>query len=394
MAALVVRTSILSILFLAILMNVSGQSAINLQKKISITANTIQLDSLLRVITRQSGAKFSINTRKFPASKPIAIKDHSPTIAKLLQVIKQTTGVYYATLGDHIILLDNPPSAKKAPTSTVNKKPAPAPAHKTNYVKSKPTAPVKKVTVINTAPAPLQSKPGVESGSLIKPDSIALKPKPDTTFKQALPVDKPPVRKKTVTANNKPTPPANDDKERSGILNNLFAKTGVSADDLFYCNPSIQIGHPYLYGIASYSTNFNISGFRYGLGASIPLSNSWKLHLQLTTGNLSSKVDTMTLHWEYKTQLHRAGLIAETDLGEHFKLQFGPIFNLMKMTFYRNGQKAAPGLPTEYIDRKFNLLKPIYAFTNTFSPSVAKSTKSWIGLQVSIFYNFNFFKRE
>ena len=148
MAALIVRTSILSIFFLAILMNVSGQSAINLQKKISITANTIQLDSLLRVITRQSGAKFSINTRKFPASKSIAIKDHSPTIAKLLLIIKQTTGVYFATLGDHIILLDNPPAAKKAPTSTVNTQPAPA--HKTNYVKSKPTAPVKKATVINT----------------------------------------------------------------------------------------------------------------------------------------------------------------------------------------------------------------------------------------------------
>jgi hypothetical protein len=162
----------------------------------------------------------------------------------------------------------------------------------------------------------------------------------------------------------------------------------------FIATPTIQIGHPYFYGIASYSTNFNISGFRYGIGASVPLDDSWKLHLQLTTGNLSSKVDTMTIHWEYKTQLHRAGLIAETDLGKHFKLQFGPVFNLMKLTFYRNGQKIAPGLPTEYIDRKFNLLKPVYTFTNTFSPNVAKSTKSWVGLQISILYNFNFFKRE
>jgi hypothetical protein len=391
-AALVVRTSILSIFFLAILMNVSGQSALNLQKRISIPANAIQLDSLLRVITRQSGAKFSINTRKFPASKSIAIKDQTLTIAKLMQVIKQTTGVYYATLGDHIILLDNPPPAKKNPTSVVNKQPVPV--HKNTSLKIKPTAPVKKATAIITAPSSLRSKPVTGSDSLIKPDTASLKPKPDTTLTQSLPVAQPPARKKPASPTNKPMPPANDDKERSGFLSNLFVKAGVSADDLFYCNPTIQTGHPYLYGIVSYSTNFNLSGFRYGLGASVPLSDYWKLHLQLTTGNLSSKVDTFTLHWEYKTQLHRAGLIAETDLSRRFKLQFGPIFNLMKLTFYRNGQKTAPGLPTEYIDRKFNLLKPVYTFTNTFSPSVAKSTKSWVGLQISIFYNFNFFKQE
>jgi hypothetical protein len=378
-AALVVRTSILSIFLLTFMTNASGQSAINLQKKISIPANAIQLDSLLHVITRQSGAKFSINTRKFPASKSIAIKDHAPTIAKLLQVINQTTGVYYATLGDHIILLDNPPPAKKKTPRSVNKQPVPI--HKTPSVKNKPPAPVKKVTVIDTIPAPLPS---------LSNDT----PKLDTTIKLPPTVAQPAVRKKPAPTNNKPTPPTNNDKERSGFLSDLFVKAGISADDLFYCNPTLQIGHPYFYGIAAYSTNFNITGFRYGIGASVPLSDYWKLHLQLTTGNLSSKVDTMTLHWEYKTQLHRAGIIAETDIGERFKLQFGPVFNLMKLTFYRNGQKTSPGLSTEYIERKFNLLKPVYTFTNTFSPNVAKSTKSWVGLQISIFYNFNFFKRE
>lgn len=379
MAALVVRSSILSILLLAIVVNVKGQGAINLQKRISIPARAIQLDSLLRVITRQSGAKFSINTRKFPAAKSIAIKDHMPTIGSLLQVIKQTTGVYYATLGDHIILLDNPPPAKKNTTTPITKRTAPAP--KNIVVKSKPPAPVNKVTVIDTLPTPAPSVPILSST-------------PDTAVKQPLPIDQPPVRKKAATNNNKTAPPANDNKERSGFLSELFVKAGVSADDLFYGNATIHLGHPYFYGIASYSTNFNISGFRYGIGASVPLSDLWELHLQVTTGNLSSKMDTFTLRWEYKTKLHRAGLSAETNLGEHFKLQFGPVFNLMKLTFYRNGQKMAPGLPTEYIDKKFDLLKPVYTFTNTFSPTVAISTKSWVGLQISLFYNFNFSKRE
>lgn len=379
MAALIVRNSILSILLLAIMVNVNGQGAINLQKRISIPARAIQLDSLLHVITRQSGTKFSINTRKFPAIRSIVIKDHTPTIGSLLQLIKQTTGVYYATLGDHIILLDNPPAGKKNTKGTVNKRTTPTP--KNTVVKSKPAAPVKKATLIDTTPAPTPTLP-------IAP------PKADTTVKQPLPIDQPPVHKKPTTTNNKPAPPVNDDKERSAFLNDLFVNAGVSADDLFYGNATIHIGHPYFYGIASYSTNFNISGFRYGIGASIPLSDVWKLHLQVSTGNLSSKYDTIPLHWEYKTKLHRAGLIAETNLGEHFKLQFGPVFNLMKLTFYRNGQKMAPGLPTEYIEKKFDLLNPVYTFSNTFSPNVAISTKSWVGLQVSLFYNFNFFNRE
>ena len=379
MAALVVRSSILSILLLAIMVNVNGQGAINLQKRISIPAHAIQLDSLLHVITRQSGAKFSINTRTFPASKSITIKDHTPTIGSLLQFIKHTTGVYYATLGDHIILLDNPPAGKKNTTGSINKRPTPA--SKNMVVKSKPPAPVKKATRIDTLPAPAPTLPIVS-------------PTPDTTVKQPLLIDQPPARKKPTTTNNKPAPPANDEKERSGFLNDLFVKAGVSADDLFYGNVTIHIGHPYFYGIGSYSSNFNISGFRYGIGASVPLSDLWKLHLQVTTGNLSSKYDTMTIHWEYKTKLHRAGLIAETDLGKHFRLQFGPVFNLMKITFYRNGKKMAPGLPSEYIEKKFDLLKPVYTFTNTFSPNVANSTKSWVGLQISLFYNFNFSKRE
>lgn len=379
MAALVVRISILSILLLALVVNVNGQGAINLQKRISIPARAIQLDSLLRVITRQSGAKFSINTRKFPAAKSIVIKDHTSTIGSLLQVIKQTTGVYYATLGDHIILLDNPPPAKKNATNPVNKRTTPA--TKNTVVKSNSPAPLNKAKVIDTLSAPEPSVP-------------VLPPTPDTTVKQPLQIAQPPARKKAAATNNKPAPPANDDKERAGFLSELFVKAGVSADDLFYGNATIQLGHPYFYGIASYSTNFSISGFRYGIGTSIPLSDLWKLHLQVTTGNLSSKMDTFTLRWEYKTKLHRAGLSAETNLGEHFKLQFGPVFNLMKLTFYRNGQKTTPGLPTEYIDKKFDLLKPVYTFTNTFSPTVAISKKSWVGWQISLFYNLNFSTRE
>src|SRR5687768_4600770 len=87
------------------------QGAINLQRTVEIPANAIQLDSLLHLIKRQSGVKFSINTRKIRPTKIIRLKKYRQPIAGVLQEIKQNTGVYYAVLGDHIILLDNPPRA-------------------------------------------------------------------------------------------------------------------------------------------------------------------------------------------------------------------------------------------------------------------------------------------
>jgi len=93
----------------AIVVTGSGQGTLNLQKTVVLPANVLRLDSLLHLINRQAGIKFSINTRKIPASRPIRLKNQQQTIAGILQEIKKATGVYYAVLGDHIILLDNPP---------------------------------------------------------------------------------------------------------------------------------------------------------------------------------------------------------------------------------------------------------------------------------------------
>jgi hypothetical protein len=92
--------------------------------------------------------------------------------------------------------------------------------------------------------------------------------------------------------------------------------------------------------------------------------------------------------------LHRAALIAEANLGSRFKIQFGPIMNVMNWTFYRNGEKSPPGISTAQIDQKFNLIQPIYTISDNYSMNVSKTTKTWIGLQVCIFYNFNFYKKE
>jgi hypothetical protein len=403
---------------IALTISGSAQTAINLQKPIVIAANAIQLDSLLHLISKQSGAKFSINTRKFPAGKFIRVKDHNQTVGGILQEIKRNTGVHYTVLGDHIILLDNPPPAKRKTSPAVN----------TTHTVQAPRLPVKssllqkrtvtqnKNTTVQRKPPLANRQPDADKKVPYKSDTSALlhtEPIPSgdpvsykspvndtgkTTSAIQVKPDSvkapPPVRKQPKLVNDRSTSSATRQTEKRSIASNLLIKSGLLADDIFYGNPTIQVGIPYVYGIAAWSTNFRISGFRYGVGAAVPLSDEWKLHLQVTTGNLSSKFDTANQRWEFKTRLHRAGCIAEANLTRRLGVQFGPVFNLMKLTFYRAGKEVAPGLPTAHIDQKFDLIKPVYTLSDNFSINRAQSTKTWIGFQVGIFYDLNFFKHE
>jgi hypothetical protein len=212
--------------------------------------------------------------------------------------------------------------------------------------------------------------------------------------KKDISISQPPARKRSGALSSQSKAASKNQTEKQPFISDLFVKAGIAADDIFYCSPTIQFGIPYVYGIASWNSNFIISGLRYGVGGSIPLSDQWKLHLQLTTGNLSSTFDTIPLSWEFKTQLHRAAFMAEANLGNRFTIQFGPIMNVMKWTFYRNGEKSPPGISTTQVDQKFNLLQPVYTISDNYSINAAKSTKTWIGLQVCILYNFNFYKKE
>lgn len=390
------------------------QGSINLHKPVVVQATYIQLDSLLRLITKQTGAKFSLNSRKFPANRSILINQHKQTIEDLLQTIKRNTGVYYALLGDHIILLDNPPPVKKSDPVATNKKPYTVPARlpaKTSTSQSrlpsnkpttvKPAATIRKsqspVTTTDTANKKITAEPETPAGKkdITTSDNLTNKAGTATLAHKDSTIKKPAAKSRTTAGNNNPASKNKPEKERPSIISDLFVKPGFSADDVFYVSPTLHIGHPYLYGIASWSTNFKISGFRYGAGSSISFNEDWRLHLQFTTGSYSSSAaDTANLHWEFKTKLHKAGILLEKKLNDQFSIQFGPVLNIMQLTFYRNGEKASPGFTEEKVNKKFTLIRPIYTLSDNYTPNNVKSTKFWVGLQVSILYNLYLFKSQ
>jgi len=417
----VIATGFIIFLITTAIKGNAQQGTINLNKPVVVQATYIQLDSLLRLITKQTGAKFSLNSRKFPSTRSIHINQHKQTIEDLLQTIKRNTGVYYALLGDHIILLDNPPPVKKSdPVATIKKPhtvptrlPAASSTSQTRPPSNKPTTvkpaatisksqlqpaaadTIKKATAEHETPA---GKNDITAADNLtnKADTDTLK-KPSTTLVlNDSTINKPAAKNRTTAGySNNPASKNKPAKERNSILSGLFVKPGFSTDDVFYVNPTVHIGHTWLYGIASWSTNFKINGFRYGVGSSIPFNEDWRLHLQFTTGTyFSSVINTISMKWEFKTELLKAGIIAEKKLNDRFSLQFGPVLNIMRLTFYRNGEKTSPRVTEESANKSFTLIRPIYTLSDNYSMQNIQSTKLWVGLQVSFFYNLHFFKSK
>ncbi|MCW3465241.1 hypothetical protein [Chitinophaga nivalis] len=79
-----------------------------LQKKILPAAANIRFDSLLLQITRHTGVRFSVNTRKFPPSKIIHVKKEWQSVSQLLEEIKTYTGSSYTLIGSHVVFVDQP----------------------------------------------------------------------------------------------------------------------------------------------------------------------------------------------------------------------------------------------------------------------------------------------
>ncbi|NLR77896.1 hypothetical protein [Chitinophaga eiseniae] len=447
------RCIIVVLIALVVASPANAQRKVNLQKQVVLPGTALRFDSLLGIISRQTGARFSLNTRKFPPGRIIRVGSGTRSMAKLLAEIRQYTGIYYTILGEHIIFIDNPPPGAK-----------PAPAHPVTKMTAKTKAPAPLITPwrqqLHTLP-PRYPSPAIPTNfdtaiRLFMADTAWTLSKKDTAFSRLYPpADSsrqltltggwswrpgwhwkkgndssqymPVIVPGKDTAADKTKPPITDKARATATgktsalqswLQETFASryqrpaamkgngsserrpfafllnAGVSADEMNYVNPTVQLGFPFLYGIGSWSSDFSNSSLRWGAGTSIRLSDDWRLHLQGTTGQLKQSWDTMTLVSTMKTQHLKLALIAEKKLGHHFSLQGGLSFNRMVMRYYDfNGKFQAldkPGM--EAMNAFFTLPKPPYTLSDNYGSN--GNVKTWIGFQLGIFYNMNLPKRN
>lgn len=353
---------------------VHAQSGVNLRRPLQIPAEHMRLDSLLNLVTRQSGARFSLNTRKIQPGKEIQLKPGATTIGALLAHMQRSTGVHYVLRGSHVIFLDNPPKPvlKKTPTT----------APHTQLQKNKINTPVVHQQ---------QSK-----------DTVAIKP---VSVPQQIQVVSRATALTSILSVRRHIPPKGlatnsiaAKKERSPKRDGppLFeGRLGLNGDETFYVSPTAEVGLPYLFGTVSWNTNFNISGVRYGVGTAFRVFREWKLAFIATAGTAHSQVyDSIIIDWSAKQRLYRGALLARKQLAGNWYVQFGPVLNVLRTSYYRDGEPAAPLVPTELADIRFHKIKPIYTISDSYSNSSPTSTKIWIGFQAGVYYNIPFFRRR
>ncbi|WP_111593247.1 hypothetical protein [Chitinophaga dinghuensis] len=516
---------IIWIIFLVLFQHAAAQhAAVNLQKKIVVPVGNIRFDSLFQQITRQTGVRFSLNTRKFPPSRTLHIQTGVLSLGNLLGAIREKTGIYYSVLGGHVIFIDNPPhhaSSSPAPVAALKKSPA------IKLLANKSLPPKKRATVkplANPKDSGVLSKPliltdtaesrvpptsdTIQASLKMKIDTLFHKPDSvrsrnllsakrnqdtaeyidasflsfrnirfpefhlngiisDSTYRRLTYMDIRPAfslqwpewhglsfsfggHQEDTTKDHvkeEGTPPAStsqtttitlskatgvttstDTRKRisfiqstwnglsnihlptirlSGLQRNgiskeggsrpLFSpviKAGVSADETFYFNPTIQGGFRFLYGIVSWSTNMKASGLRYGAGISVGLSDDWRMHLTGTTGGLEKTYDTAGVQKRATAKISRIGLAAEKQLNDKWSLQFGIAYCLMRTTYYVDGNVHPPGMSDEALKQYLRPIQPPYVIGNNYDLGGAQHNQYWIGFQLGVYYNINFLKRR
>lgn len=130
----------------------------------------------------------------------------------------------------------------------------------------------------------------------------------------------------------------------------------------------------------------------------VPLNDEWRIGLMVTTGKLNRNInfsgirDTLK-NITVKSELHRLAIQVEKSLRPNLILKAGPVFNLLKSSYYQNGTPvtiATSGYEGTNGDREFYTVRPLYTLSNSYKDTESTNTKTWIGFQVSLCYRFNF----
>jgi len=348
------------------------------QHTVQLSGGMMRLDTLLNRVSRQTHQHFSLNTKKVVPGTTVNWKAGKYTLDQFLQKLCATYAITYSRSGQHIILRELP----KKPAATVPfKKPA-----KPKPVAKKPVAVKPKAA----SPPVSSSKPeepvvDIKKDTIIVaiPDTSAVKPEPEKTGIQFLPVEK--IGDSIAQLSVKKIKPA---ATWGSEWWHPFVQTGVAVDDLFYVAPTLKGGFKFAYGIFSWNSNFKIAGFRYGGGTSLRINDDMRLHADLTFGKLTRDYDTAGQDRTVKTRLTRVQVLLENRIAGKFYLQYGAVLNLLKTEYYLAGLPRPLFRSEEEADRKYHYLKPIYTLRNTYADNAPSNHKTWIGAQIGIYYRF------
>lgn len=381
-----------------------AQSTGLLEKKITFANRSIRFDSLLQTITRQSGIKFSYNSRKMNTSYRLRLQATSSTVKLVLEELRKTTGVQYTLIENHIILNIEKSTLQKPASESLPAKNVQPDRSITPAVKSSPDTialhePVGPKDSITTPGVILEKKETLSDSintttyaqklvdASVRPGSVSSEIKSSVTPAQPVAKTKPPVQ---------PT--------RSSFLD-----IGISTEETLFMGATLQGGLPKFFGSVSVKSNGSSTIFLYGLGTSMNVKKKTRVlftahigpYKKDFTSNMFTPADTASGISDTTVQ-HRItvkGVLARLTIGVewkpkpqgNWKLYVGLNVNALQSRYAIDGRNSGLGtLNLQDAERKFSAVYPPYTLTNSYQGNLFVTTKTWIGVELGIRYTINF----
>jgi len=331
-----------------------------------ILSGRISLDSLTRYVQLHSVFRFSFNSRKIQGDRQIYFAKGRYPLPRLLQRIRQSTGLYYNLHKEHVILQDYPPrgwtdapSVPGGPRSGGGKR-----VEQPETITKKAPSVVAKTVRIQSVLQPIpQRRPIFARPLFVRPPA-------------ARPAPQPPSRR----------------------IPDWHLQAGLFAAETLYGNLRVEAGLSFLHVLVSHGTDGTRHLWQIGLGSVIRKkeNTAWQLFATWSPLHAQFPPDTVAAFgkaysgkgWWVNAGLHYSGKISG-----HWIFKTGATLNLLKTAYYVDGQlsNAINVFPmTQDPDKRYVLLKSPYYMVNTFNRNNPTNYKGWIGLTAGIYYNFHF----
>lgn len=379
------------------------------------------LQTLTREIQKQTGISFSYNAARINPYTRIRVRDKL-TVEQILSSIRRKTGIGYKVISKAHIIYTESPNKKRSKAKGKKKKQPKQDKHyqQVQYnndvvLRSLGTDSVigQQIIVIGDSSVAgyYFSGSGGSGASYAGDDQTKYPVLLDETEDEEVDEYQDEIGPSASKGYVKGESEALDYIKRSALI-----AAGVSADELYYINPTFRAGFDFLYGTVSYNVG-TYAHWRYGVGTSARLNDHWRLHFNFNTGqNISERYNIQSFDTIFpppqpdtledpiiietntpllvRSKLTRFTLSAEWDMGKGFTLGAGLTLNYLKTNYSSNGNAVTLSnlLPIGYdADQKYQTIDPPYLLGNTYSGNKSSNVKTWLGLQLTLIYRLKFF---
>jgi hypothetical protein len=402
-------------------------------QQVSIKAHRIRLDALLELITQKTGVPFSYSPQKIPVQQKITLAINNQPLGKIIETLSRYAGFSCKQKGKHLVLKKREPI-----NNTVQKmKARPVSTAMSSSVKSqssvkldmqsmtsnnRPDTPVMKIIQQTEQSTALPVAKKIDSlTKTSKVDSILVvvleenneqylllsdesieqlvgelrNQQPSYTFDMLEKIRYYPAKSIAIKADKllrdsleqtkidgryryeKPIDFITPKSSKADIP--FYLAIGISADEIFYINPSLRIGTEPLHALLAYNGGGNgVSRMEWGLGTNWSLNNQWNLSVTATMGG-TLKENYYQL-FDIQSKLYRLNTLVEKKLGKNWFVSGGLHFQLMESKYLIAGQPVQINPGTDLYISNLKIITPPYEISNSISSAGTSRRQTWVSI--------------